>query len=73
MYLTFPGQVYGQIEERSDGREVFEWTHSYSRVYQPHTPYFPTNTFLNFELYNVEARDRVKCVSATEGEFLLYV
>ncbi|KAK4298907.1 hypothetical protein Pmani_028777 [Petrolisthes manimaculis] len=60
-------EVYGQVEERSDGREVFEWTHSYSRVYQPHTPYLPTNTFLNFELYNVEARDRVKCISATEG------
>ncbi|KAG0726059.1 D-glucuronyl C5-epimerase B [Chionoecetes opilio] len=56
-------EVYGQVEQKEDGREVFEWSHSYSRVYEPSGPYAPTGTFLNFELYNVEARERVKCIS----------
>ncbi|KAK7016803.1 hypothetical protein SK128_003002 [Halocaridina rubra] len=60
-------EVYGRVDQRSDGSEVFEWSHSYSRVYEPQGHYDPTGTFLNFELYNVEARERVKCVSATEG------
>ncbi|MPD03497.1 D-glucuronyl C5-epimerase [Portunus trituberculatus] len=63
-------QVYGQVEQKEDGREVFEWSHSYSRVYEPSGAYSPTGTFLNFELYNVEARERVKCISGTEGECL---
>ncbi|XP_066966223.1 D-glucuronyl C5-epimerase B [Macrobrachium rosenbergii] len=60
-------EVYGRIDQKSDGSDVFEWSHSYSRVYEPQGLYNPTGTFLNFELYNVEARERVKCVSATEG------
>ncbi|CAL4115809.1 unnamed protein product [Meganyctiphanes norvegica] len=60
-------EVYGRVDVKTDGSEVFEWSHSYSRVYEPTGHYDPTGTFLNFELYNVEARDRVKCVSATEG------
>ncbi|KAK8384878.1 hypothetical protein O3P69_014445 [Scylla paramamosain] len=60
-------EVYGQVEQKEDGREVFEWSHSYSRVYEPSGVYSPTSTFLNFELYNVEARERVKCISGAEG------
>lgn len=60
-------EVYGRVEQRGDGTDVFQWSHSYSRVYEPQGHYLPTSTFLNFELYNVEARERVKCVSATEG------
>lgn len=60
-------EVYGHVEQKADGTEVFEWSHSYSRVYQPQGTYNPTATFLNFELYNVEARERVKCISGTEG------
>ncbi|XP_042214711.1 D-glucuronyl C5-epimerase B-like [Homarus americanus] len=60
-------EVYGRVEQKPDGTEVFEWSHSYSRVYNPQGPYTPTGTFLNFELYNVEARERVKCISGTEG------
>lgn len=60
-------EVYGRVDQRSDGSDVFEWSHSYSKVYEPQGQYDPTGTFLNFELYNVEARERVKCISATEG------
>ncbi|XP_071527790.1 D-glucuronyl C5-epimerase B [Panulirus ornatus] len=60
-------EVYGRVEQKPDGTEVFEWSHSYSRVYEPQGAYNPTGTFLNFELYNVEARERVKCISGTEG------
>ncbi|XP_076047168.1 D-glucuronyl C5-epimerase isoform X2 [Oratosquilla oratoria] len=60
-------EVYGRVLVDEGGTEVFEWSHSYSKVYEPQGPYHPYGTFLNFQLYNVEARDRVKCISGTEG------
>ena len=67
--------MYGRItrvkednsKSNNNNNEIFEWSHSYGRVYEPETPYDPYGLFLNFKLYNVEARDRVKCISATEG------
>lgn len=50
-----------------DGNERFEWSHSYGQVYHPRGKYDPRNVFMYFEKYNVEARDRVKCISALEG------
>lgn len=50
-----------------DGVEKFEWSHSYSKVYHPKKKYDPRGTFTTFENYNVEVRDRVKCVSGIEG------
>lgn len=50
-----------------DGVEKFEWSHSYSKVYHPKKKYDPRGTFTTFENYNVEVRDRVKCISGIEG------
>uniref|UniRef100_A0AAR5PNU2 heparosan-N-sulfate-glucuronate 5-epimerase n=1 Tax=Dendroctonus ponderosae TaxID=77166 RepID=A0AAR5PNU2_DENPD len=56
-------QVYGKLA----GPDRFEWSHSYSKIYHPKTKYDPMGVFMYFENYNVEGRDRMKCVSATEG------
>jgi len=56
--------VYGKL---SEDEEVFYWQHSYSRVFTPEHSYSPADGFMSFEHYNVEIRDRVKCVSAAEG------
>ncbi|XP_075237680.1 D-glucuronyl C5-epimerase isoform X2 [Lycorma delicatula] len=59
-------EVYGKLATY-DGYERFEWSHSYSKVYYPKTKYDPRGVFLYFENYNVEVRERVKCISASEG------
>ncbi|KAF2904650.1 hypothetical protein ILUMI_01534 [Ignelater luminosus] len=59
-------EIYGKLATY-DGLERFEWSHSYGRVYHPKGKYDPRGVFMYFENYNVEVRDRVKCVSATEG------
>ncbi|XP_022124382.2 D-glucuronyl C5-epimerase B isoform X2 [Pieris rapae] len=59
-------EVYGKITP-ADGVERFEWSHSYSKVYHPKKIYDPRGTFATFENYNVEVRDRVKCISGIEG------
>ncbi|NXA91697.1 GLCE epimerase, partial [Melanocharis versteri] len=59
-------QVYGRIAQ-ADGRERFEFSHSYSKVYAQRAPYQPDGVFMSFEGYNVELRDRVKCISGVEG------
>ncbi|XP_063233030.1 D-glucuronyl C5-epimerase B [Bacillus rossius redtenbacheri] len=59
-------EVYGKLATY-DGYERFEWSHSYSKVYYPKGKYDPRGVFMYFENYNVEVRDRVKCVSAIEG------
>lgn len=45
----------------------FDWQHSYSRVYPPGEKYSPEGVFMSFAHYNVEVRDRVKCISGVEG------
>lgn len=59
-------EVYGKLTTY-DGLERFEWYHSYSKIYHPKAKYDPRGVFMYFENYNVEVRDRVKCVSATEN------
>ncbi|XP_074031517.1 D-glucuronyl C5-epimerase [Leptinotarsa decemlineata] len=59
-------EVYGKLATY-DGLERFEWSHSYSKVYHPKAKYDPRGVFMYFENYNVEVRDRVRCVSAIEG------
>lgn len=65
LFLCFL-QVYGKIEDY-DGYERFEWQHSYSKVFPPKEKYSPDGVFMSFEHYNVEVRDRVKCISGMEG------
>ncbi|XP_063781594.1 D-glucuronyl C5-epimerase isoform X2 [Pseudophryne corroboree] len=59
-------EVYGKIAQY-DGFERFEFSHSYSKVYAQRGPYHPDGVFMSFEGYNVEVRDRVKCISGIEG------
>lgn len=59
-------QVYGKLAS-DDGIERFEWSHSYSKIYHPKSKYDPRGVFTTFENYNVEVRDRVKCISAIDG------
>ncbi|XP_023947679.2 D-glucuronyl C5-epimerase [Bicyclus anynana] len=59
-------EIYGKITS-TDGVEKFEWSHSYSKVYHPKKKYDPRGTFATFENYNVEVRDRVKCISGIDG------
>ncbi|RVE43320.1 hypothetical protein evm_012024 [Chilo suppressalis] len=59
-------EIYGKITT-SSGVEKFEWSHSYSKIYHPKKKYDPRGTFTTFENYNVEVRDRVKCISGIEG------
>lgn len=60
--------MYGKLATY-DGYERFEWSHSYSKVFYPKGKYEPWGVFMYFENYNVEVRERVKCLSATEGTF----
>ncbi|XP_018110715.1 D-glucuronyl C5-epimerase isoform X2 [Xenopus laevis] len=59
-------EVYGKIAQY-DGFERFEFSHSYSKVYAQRGPYHSDGVFMSFEGYNVEVRDRVKCISGVEG------
>ncbi|KAI1904410.1 hypothetical protein AGOR_G00005350 [Albula goreensis] len=59
-------EVYGKVVQY-DGYDRFEFSHSYSKVYTQREPYHPDGVFMSFEGYNVEVRDRVKCISGVEG------
>ncbi|XP_049317440.1 D-glucuronyl C5-epimerase B [Bactrocera dorsalis] len=45
----------------------FAWSHSNAKVNVPKGKYDTRGRFAYFENYNVEVRDRVKCISAAEG------
>lgn len=47
--------------------ERFEWYHSHGKINYPRGIYNPRGIFMYFDNYNVEARDRVKCISGIEG------
>ncbi|CAH1773655.1 unnamed protein product [Owenia fusiformis] len=70
VYLPFFGfiqkyfEVYGRL---TDNKQRFIFEHSYSKIYKPNGMYTPTGIFMSFEHYNVEVRDRVKCISGIEG------
>ncbi|XP_059224462.1 D-glucuronyl C5-epimerase isoform X2 [Stomoxys calcitrans] len=54
----------------NDGQAVeqqFLWMHSTAKINLPRAKYDSKGLFMYFENYNVEARDRVKCISAAEG------
>lgn len=59
-------EVYGKITYH-EGRQVFDWQHSYSKVVVPTARYHSSGPFLWFDNYNVAVRDRVKCISGVEG------
>lgn len=51
----------------SNGIERFEWYHSYSKIVDKKTKYDSKGVFMTFENYNVELRERVKCISGKDG------
>ncbi|XP_025203395.1 D-glucuronyl C5-epimerase [Melanaphis sacchari] len=60
-------EIYGKIIETGENKKKFHWSHSYSKIYQQNGKYDSRGVFTNFQNYKVEERDRVKCVSASEG------
>ena len=52
-------EINGKIIKKKEGKEVFEWSHSYSKVYFPTQTYDSSLSLLWFDNYNVETRDRV--------------
>lgn len=71
MYLPFSFlykyfEVFGSLSV-VDGVSRFDWSHSFGKVNYPKAVYDPHGIFMYFENYNVEMRDRVKCISAAEG------
>ena len=46
---------------------MFDFKHSFSKVNFPKQKYDSKGIFMYFENYNVEARDRVKCIDAKFG------
>ncbi|XP_015598441.1 D-glucuronyl C5-epimerase B isoform X2 [Cephus cinctus] len=59
-------EIYGKLAIY-DGLERFEWLHSYSKIVSPKGKYDSRGVFMTFENYNVEVRERVKCVSGNDG------
>lgn len=59
--------IDGHLVKTLDGREYLNWEHSYSKIYRPKQPYNFKGPFLWFENYNVEVRDRVKCISGSKS------
>ena len=62
-------EVYGKLATVK-GHKQLEWSHSYSKVYKPAGKYDSASVFMHFSNYNVETRDRVKCISAIEGIYM---
>jgi len=52
---------------RNGGIKEFDISHSYSKVYTPKSKYDPSGQFMHFKSFSVEARGRVKCISAQDG------
>ncbi|XP_031641142.1 D-glucuronyl C5-epimerase B [Contarinia nasturtii] len=60
-------EVYGSLSTIGKGAPKFEWSHSNAKINYPKGTYDPKGIFMYFENYNVEVRDRVKCISASDG------
>ena len=59
-------EARGSVLQNGDDKE-FDISQSYSKVYSPKSKYNPRGQFMHFKSFNVEARGRVKCVSAATG------
>lgn len=60
-------EVYGSLSSDADEITHFVWSHSYGKINLPRATYDSKGVFAYFENYNVEIRDRVKCISARLG------
>ncbi|XP_037716981.1 D-glucuronyl C5-epimerase B [Drosophila subpulchrella] len=59
--------VSGAVSTTGSEVAKFNWVHSTAKVNLPRGKYDARGVFMYFENYNVEVRDRVKCISAAEG------
>lgn len=57
-------EISGHLDDKTD---TFIWLHSQAKVIRPKGRYNPTGVFTYFENYQVESRDRVKCISGKYG------
>lgn len=60
-------EVFGSLSTSVKGQQQFDWSHSNAKVNYPKGTYDPKGIFMYFENYNVEMRDRVKCIGAADG------
>lgn len=60
-------EIGGTLVTAENGATKFNWMHSNSKINVPKGKYDPHGIFMYFENYNVEIRDRVKCISAVDG------
>ena len=67
-------QVQGELKTLSNGSRAFHWSHSYARVFPAlgRDKYAHDGSYLQFQDFDVELRSRVMCVTASEGQFILY-
>lgn len=56
--------------ETVNNKKTFHWSHSYSKIYHQNGIYTSKGAFMNFQNYKVEERQRVLCISASDGIFL---
>ena len=77
IYLPFRGflqsefEISGFMEADESGRERFLWWANSSRVSRPPAqPYHVAGPFGPFASYNVEGRERVRCINGLTGYFL---
>ncbi|ODM97495.1 D-glucuronyl C5-epimerase [Orchesella cincta] len=63
-FLEKEFEVSGHLDEKKD---AFMWVHSQAKIFRPKGRYNPTGVFTYFENYQVESRDRVKCISGKYG------
>ncbi|GFO08136.1 D-glucuronyl c5-epimerase [Plakobranchus ocellatus] len=56
-------EVFGDMQDN----DTFDFHHANSIVHPPQATYGPGSMFMAFDHYTVETRDRVKCITASEG------
>uniref|UniRef100_A0A1B0GDK9 heparosan-N-sulfate-glucuronate 5-epimerase n=1 Tax=Glossina morsitans morsitans TaxID=37546 RepID=A0A1B0GDK9_GLOMM len=67
--MSSPASPLTTIDGNSDSQaqSKFLWMHSTAKINIPKGKYDARGVFMYFENYNVEIRDRVKCISAADG------
>uniref|UniRef100_A0A1A9VX68 heparosan-N-sulfate-glucuronate 5-epimerase n=1 Tax=Glossina austeni TaxID=7395 RepID=A0A1A9VX68_GLOAU len=67
--MSSPASPLTTIDGNSDShaQSKFLWMHSTAKINIPKGKYDSRGVFMYFENYNVEIRDRVKCISAADG------
>lgn len=59
-------QVFGDVK-RDGTSKLYNFQHAYGKIHPPQPVYHPGGVFLNFEKYNVAAREKILCVTASDG------